>query len=73
MVVGIAEVLVLSVRISNVIGIGFISGVKMLLPEDVKRTDNKQYEEVHIPTPPPTALPVGNTLVPISSLDKVSI
>ncbi|KAF6205050.1 hypothetical protein GE061_019217 [Apolygus lucorum] len=49
---------------------GFISGVKMLLPEDVKRTDNKQYEEVHIPIPAATTLTVGNTLVPIASLDK---
>ncbi|BES93589.1 activating signal cointegrator 1 complex subunit [Nesidiocoris tenuis] len=49
---------------------GYIAGVKMMLPEDVKRTDNKQYEEVHMPIAPPSALPVGNTLVPISSLDK---
>ncbi|XP_014260585.1 activating signal cointegrator 1 complex subunit 3 [Cimex lectularius] len=49
---------------------GFITGVKMMLPENVCRVDNKQYEEVNIPIPPPTPLNVGNNLIPIDSLDE---
>ncbi|XP_075226483.1 activating signal cointegrator 1 complex subunit obelus isoform X4 [Lycorma delicatula] len=50
---------------------GYISEVKMLLPEGVERKDTKQYEEVNIPVsePPPTS--VGSKLVPIDSLDEV--
>lgn len=44
-----------------------------MLPEDVKRIDNKQFEEVDIPVSSPGPLSVGNTLVPIASLDTVSI
>lgn len=47
--------------------------MKMMLPENVKRFDNKQYEEVNIPILPPSPLNVGNTLIPISSLDEVSM
>lgn len=50
---------------------GFIAGVKMKLSADVKRTDNKQYEEVNIPVSEPAPVSVGNNLVPISSLDEV--
>ncbi|CAH1400990.1 unnamed protein product [Nezara viridula] len=48
---------------------GYISGSRIMLPEDVKRVDNKQYEEVDIPVSSPGPLSVGNTLIPISSLD----
>ncbi|KAK9503226.1 hypothetical protein O3M35_011843 [Rhynocoris fuscipes] len=49
---------------------GFVAGVKLMLPENVKRTDTKQFEEVHIPILPPTPLNVGNKLIPISTLDE---
>ncbi|XP_073996642.1 activating signal cointegrator 1 complex subunit obelus isoform X2 [Rhodnius prolixus] len=49
---------------------GYVAGMKMMLPENVKRFDNKQYEEVNIPILPPSPLNVGNTLIPISSLDE---
>lgn len=50
---------------------GYISEVKMMLPEGVVRKDTKQYEEVEIPVsePPPTT--VGSKLVSIDSLDEV--
>jgi activating signal cointegrator complex subunit 3 len=43
-----------------------------MLPSDVKRTDNKQYEEVNIPVSEPAPVSVGNNLVPVSSLDEVT-
>jgi activating signal cointegrator complex subunit 3 len=43
----------------------------MVLSADVKRTDNKQYEEIDIPVSEPAPVSVGNNLVPISSLDEV--
>lgn len=49
---------------------GYISGMKMMLPEDVKRIDTKVFEEVDIPISPPAPLEVGNVLVPVSSLDE---
>ncbi|XP_026331439.1 activating signal cointegrator 1 complex subunit 3 [Hyposmocoma kahamanoa] len=50
---------------------GFISGLKMLLPKDVKRKDTKEYEEVIIPINEPPPLSVGNTRVQISDLDEI--
>lgn len=50
---------------------GFVAGVKMMLSADVKRTNNKIYEEINIPISEPTPVSVGNKLVPISSLDEV--
>lgn len=50
---------------------GFISGVKVLLPEGVVRNDNKSYEEVIIPVSEPAPLSVGNERVAISSLDEI--
>ena len=44
-----------------------------MLSEDVKRIDTKTFEEVDIPISPAAPLSVGNTLIPISSLDTVSI
>lgn len=55
------------------LNLGFIGGVKMMLPDDVKRTDNKQYEEVDIPPQSPGQLTVGNEKVPVSSLDEVNL
>jgi hypothetical protein len=43
----------------------------MMLSADVKRTDNKQYEEVNIPVTEPIPFSAENNLVPISSLDEV--
>jgi hypothetical protein len=43
----------------------------MMLSADVKRTDNKQYEEVNIPVSESVPVSVGNNLVSISSLDEV--
>jgi activating signal cointegrator complex subunit 3 len=43
----------------------------MMLSTDVKRTNNKIYEEINIPISEPAPVSVGNKLVPISSLDEV--
>lgn len=51
---------------------GYISGLKMMLPEGVVRIDNKTYEEVNIPTCEPAPTSVGNKLIAISTLDEVS-
>lgn len=50
---------------------GFVSGKKIMLPENVTRKDSSLCEEVHIPLPMPEQLEVGNKLVQISSLDEV--
>nr|CAD7572321.1 unnamed protein product [Timema californicum] len=50
---------------------GFISGTKMMLPENVERRDTKQYEEVNIPVSEQAPVNVGNKLVSISSLDEI--
>ncbi|PSN49726.1 Activating signal cointegrator 1 complex subunit 3 [Blattella germanica] len=50
---------------------GFIAGVKIMLSPDVKRVDNKLYEEVNIPVSETAPLSVGNKLVSISSLDEI--
>jgi activating signal cointegrator complex subunit 3 len=46
--------------------------MKVLLPENVERIDNKQYEEVTIPVSEPAPLSVGNKLIAVTSLDEVS-
>lgn len=53
--------------------LGYISEVKVMLPEGVVRRDTKQFEEVEIPIsePPPTR--VGQNRVLISSLDEVKL
>lgn len=51
--------------------VGFISGGKLMLPDNVKRIDNKMYEEVQIPVNESAALAVGNNRVSISSLDEI--
>ncbi|XP_046420627.1 activating signal cointegrator 1 complex subunit 3 [Neodiprion fabricii] len=50
---------------------GFVSGQKVMLPENVERKDSQLCEEVHIPVPPAAVLDVGNNPVIISSLDEV--
>ncbi|XP_065206562.1 activating signal cointegrator 1 complex subunit 3 [Planococcus citri] len=51
---------------------GFISGTKIMLPENHRRKDTRVYEEVYIPVSPP-ALPsnLETERVAISSLDKI--
>ncbi|CAH2210982.1 jg4999, partial [Pararge aegeria aegeria] len=50
---------------------GFVSGLKLILPENAVRKDNKEYEEVLIPKNEQVALEVGNKRIPISSMDEV--
>lgn len=50
-----------------------MSGQKIILPENVKRTDTKLCEQVDIPIPIIDPLTVGNNRVLISTLDEVSI
>lgn len=52
---------------------GFISGLVMSLPENAKRKDTKEYEEVIIPKNEPVPLSVGNTKVQVSDLDEVNL
>lgn len=51
--------------------VGFIAGGKMMLPENVQRSDNKLYEEVKIPAADSANLTVGEKRVDISSLDEI--
>lgn len=51
--------------------VGFISGAKLMLPENTERKDTKMYEEVKIPASPPPNLSVGNERIQISSLDEI--
>ncbi|CAH0402336.1 unnamed protein product [Chilo suppressalis] len=50
---------------------GFVSGLKLILPESAVRKDNKEYEEVIIPKNDPTPLEIGNKRVPISDMDEI--
>ncbi|KAL0868583.1 hypothetical protein ABMA27_008049 [Loxostege sticticalis] len=50
---------------------GFVSGLKLILPENAVRKDNKEYEEVTIPKNEPAPLEVGNKRVPIADLDEI--
>uniref|UniRef100_A0A1B6DYT0 U5 small nuclear ribonucleoprotein 200 kDa helicase n=2 Tax=Clastoptera arizonana TaxID=38151 RepID=A0A1B6DYT0_9HEMI len=50
---------------------GYISGLKMMLPEGVVRIDTKTYEEVNIPISEPAPTSVGKKLIPINSLDEI--
>lgn len=49
----------------------FVAGVKMALPSSMERVNNSKYEEINIPVNEGPPLEVGNTLVPISSLDEI--
>lgn len=52
--------------------IGFISGNKILLPEDTTRKDTQMYEEVSIPAKgTPSDLTVGNQRIQVESLDEI--
>lgn len=52
--------------------IGFLSGNKILLPENTVRRDSQLYEEVTIPaSEPPSDLTVGNVRVKVESLDEI--
>lgn len=53
--------------------VGFVSGQRIILPENVKRTDSQLCEQVDIPIPIIDPLTVGNNRVTISSLDEVCI
>lgn len=53
--------------------LGFVSGLKLMLPENAIRKDNKEYEEVIIPKNDPPPLQIGNKRVPICDLDEVNI
>ncbi|XP_046669965.1 activating signal cointegrator 1 complex subunit 3-like [Homalodisca vitripennis] len=50
---------------------GFISGLKLMLPEGATRKDTKQYEEVNIPICESAPTSVGSNFIPISALDKI--
>ncbi|XP_015598741.1 activating signal cointegrator 1 complex subunit 3 [Cephus cinctus] len=58
-------------KITSKAAAGFISGQKMMLPENVVRKDSQICEEVHIPVPPAIPFDVGNDPVMISSLDEI--
>ena len=47
--------------------------MKIILPENVRRTNNTISEQVDIPVPTLDPISVGNNPVLISSLDEVSI
>lgn len=51
--------------------VGFIAGNKLVLPENVQRSDNKLYEEVRIPASDPPPLTVGNNRIQIQDLDEI--
>lgn len=51
--------------------VGFLAGNKLLLPENVQRSDNKLYEEVRIPAPETPNLSVGNNRIQIADLDEI--
>lgn len=51
----------------------FISDTKIALPADAKRKNTKMYEEVVVPPNTPLPPREGETPIPISSLDEVSI
>jgi len=50
----------------------FVAGSKMVLPSAMKRTNTNQYEEINIPLTDPAPTEVGNTLIPVASLDEIS-
>lgn len=45
---------------------------QMMLPENIKRNDNKMYEEISLEPSPPPPSEIGKDRVKISDLDKVS-
>ena len=53
-------------------GSGFIGGMKILLPENTERINEKDWEEVKIPINPPAPNGLKKKLVQINDLDPVS-
>ncbi|XP_035776945.1 activating signal cointegrator 1 complex subunit 3-like [Anopheles albimanus] len=51
--------------------VGFIAGNKIVLPENVERTDNKLYEEVKIPATDPPPLSIGSERIRVEMLDEI--
>lgn len=51
--------------------VGYVSGGKLVLSDNVNRSDNKMYEEVQIPAGNAPNLEVGNNRVNISTLDEI--
>lgn len=52
--------------------VGYVAGSKLVLPETVKRTETKMYDEVMLPANlAPATLNVGEERVKISSLDEI--
>ncbi|GAB0096726.1 activating signal cointegrator 1 complex subunit 3 [Sergentomyia squamirostris] len=51
--------------------IGFASGGKLMLPDNVERKDTKMFEEVKIPACDPPPLAVGNNRVKVGELDEI--
>ncbi|XP_049885974.1 activating signal cointegrator 1 complex subunit 3 isoform X2 [Pectinophora gossypiella] len=50
---------------------GFVSGLKLLLPENTAKIDTKEYSEIILPKNDPPPLDVGNKRVQISDLDEI--
>lgn len=50
-----------------------MSGLKLILPDNVTRKDTKEFEEVLIPKNDPPPLEIGNDLVPVTEMDEVFI
>uniref|UniRef100_A0A182NQQ9 Activating signal cointegrator 1 complex subunit 3 n=1 Tax=Anopheles dirus TaxID=7168 RepID=A0A182NQQ9_9DIPT len=51
--------------------VGFIAGTKLVLPQNVERTDTKLCEEVRIPATDPPPLSIGSNRIKVSSLDEI--
>uniref|UniRef100_A0A1B0CDX6 U5 small nuclear ribonucleoprotein 200 kDa helicase n=1 Tax=Lutzomyia longipalpis TaxID=7200 RepID=A0A1B0CDX6_LUTLO len=51
--------------------VGFVTGGKLILPDNVERKDSKMFEEVRIPAGDPPPLSVGNTRVKVAELDEI--
>lgn len=52
--------------------VGYVSGAKLMLPDNVQRQDSKMYEEVRIPAVDASAtLTVGARRIDIGSLDEI--
>ncbi|CAL8248146.1 unnamed protein product [Lota lota] len=49
----------------------FVGGAKLLLPEGIRRENNKMYEEVEIPPNDPTSLGFEEKPIYISELDEI--
>ncbi|XP_059620784.1 activating signal cointegrator 1 complex subunit 3 [Phlebotomus argentipes] len=51
--------------------VGFVSGGRLMLPDNVERKDSKTFEEVRIPACDPPPLAVGNVRVKVEDLDEI--